>query len=225
MREWRGAQDALERPTYSAMNSAAIALTSAIAAIAVSHSTRRCRSVTARATPASCSAICATSSACRRSFSSRLTTRAASSSGVDDTGSCADGGACLVRFISSRDTSRIDGTSWTICNHGTGMRAWCLKKSSAASLPRSCSLPYRSRCGSGLALGHELRLAQVTVAVGVQRGEVIRQLAIGRRFGLAELRVGILVERVERRRRLHALVVHLVLVVASLCGEGKQRRR
>src|SRR5688500_7709358 len=81
-----------------------------------------------------------------------------------------------------------------------------------------------SRCGSGLALGHELRLAQITVAVGVQRGEVIRQLAVGRRFGLADLRVGILVERVECRRRVHALIVRLVLV-ASLCGEGKQSCR
>ena len=66
--------------------------------------------------------------------------------GRRDSGSCADGGACLVRFISSRDTSRIEGTSWTICNHGTGMREWCLKKSSAASLPRSCS--YLSTLGA-----------------------------------------------------------------------------
>src|SRR5688500_7233770 len=83
---------------------------------------------------------------------------------------------------------------------------------------------YRLWAGSGLALGHELRLAQVAVAVGVQCGEVIRQLAVGRCFGLADLRVGVLVERIERRRRMHALVVRLVLV-ASLCGEGKQRCR
>ena len=38
----------------------------------------------------------------------------------------------VQRFINSRETSRIDGTSCTICNHGTAMAEWCQKKSPAA---------------------------------------------------------------------------------------------
>src|SRR5262245_2673967 len=95
-----------------------------------------------------------------------------------------------------------------------------LRGIAAAELPVTPSDRWAGRLG--LALRHELGLAQVTVAVRVQGGEVVRQFAVGRSFGLADLRVGVLVERVERRRRLHAALMRLVLV-AGLCGEGKQR--